>query len=829
MQFSLCKNKMLRNAMLLSLVSVAPYVSAADGQWTVPICGAPNDVMPGWVPNGDPLSNGIATITSQNSLITVDIDLGNQRYDAHHAHLYSTTNGYTSGSVDVGHSTVCWAYDNETANDPLTAPYNEKALSIANWPGAGSYAADWYKGYIDMIPADGGDWYIMVHMLGGHFATDEDGHLIPWDSSVHEVQGRDSVVGNWGGENDVSINCNARVGRSLANTNVEQGSCLAGTNGSFSNVDEPFLDQNGMAWLNADGSLTPMAIEHGYDLNTQYLFYNFADEGISAQYGGPEGGAGGFLNAANQDPNRCLAWPKAGWGTPHSHGPDETAPVISLNGAANMGVVQFSSFNDPGATASDDRDGNITAAITSSGSVNTNALGVYSITYSVADAAGNSAAVTRNVTVSEYVDTVPPALTLFGDSAMSIEFNSYYDEPGATAFDNDDGDVSADIQITGSVNSAVSGNYTLNYSVFDAAGNEATATRTVTVLPEPGTTLIPASAMFAPSETIVIAYTEGSGSSQDWIGVYAAGTEPSDGQSHSNYLAWAYTNGSEGSEDMGTLAVGDYVAILFSNNGYGHIGDPATFSVGTAPDETAPVISLNGGASVSVEQFSAFSDPGATASDDRDGSVSVNVSGSVDTNTVGSYTVTYSASDAAGNSASTTRTVTVTAYVDNIAPVISLNGASSVSLELGEAYSEAGATASDNLDGDLTANIATSGAVNSNVAGTYTITYSVSDAAGNSASATRSVTVEEEVVELDTVTIGWVMYDRSDRRFYIFARSSAAAQLTLEGFGPMGTSPNGKGNVNLTIEDIDEADVPATITITSANGGSNSKTVRFRN
>ena len=81
---------------------------------------------------------------------------------------------------------------------------------------------------------------------------------------------------------------------------------------------------------------------------------------------------------------------------------------------------------------------------------------------------------------------------------------------------------------------------------------------------------------------------------------------------------------------------------------------------------------------------------------------------------------------------------------DTIAPVITLNGSSSVTLELQQAYNELGATATDNIDGDLTSSIVTSGSVNTNVAGTYTITYSVSDAAGNSDSTTRTVTVNPD-------------------------------------------------------------------------------------
>ena len=139
---------------------------------------------------------------------------------------------------------------------------------------------------------------------------------------------------------------------------------------------------------------------------------------------------------------------------------------------------------------------------------------------------------------------------------------------------------------------------------------------------------------------------------------------------------------------------------------------------------------------------------GATASDNDDGDVTANItiSGTVDSSTTGTYTITYSVADAAGNAATATRTVTVVdEYFDTVAPVITLNGASAVTLEFGNAYVEAGATATDNDDGDVTANITITGSVDSSTAGTYTITYSVADAAGNAASLTRIVTVEEYV------------------------------------------------------------------------------------
>jgi len=76
-------------------------------------------------------------------------------------------------------------------------------------------------------------------------------------------------------------------------------------------------------------------------------------------------------------------------------------------------------------------------------------------------------------------------------------------------------------------------------------------------------------------------------------------------------------------------------------------------------DTLAPTITLKGDNPLTIAQGATFSDPGATATDNVDGSVSVSVSGSVDTATIGSYTLTYTAKDSAGNEARATRTVEV--------------------------------------------------------------------------------------------------------------------------------------------------------------------------
>ena len=93
---------------------------------------------------------------------------------------------------------------------------------------------------------------------------------------------------------------------------------------------------------------------------------------------------------------------------------------------------------------------------------------------------------------------------------------------------------------------------------------------------------------------------------------------------------------------------------------------------------------------------------------------------------------------------------------DSIAPVITLLGDAAVSIEVGDTYIDAGATAKDNYDGDITSNIVTVSNVDTAIVGSYTVTYDVSDANGNAAATvTRIVTVEDalSMVEIEKIEL----------------------------------------------------------------------------
>lgn len=256
-------------------------------------------------------------------------------------------------------------------------------------------------------------------------------------------------------------------------------------------------------------------------------------------------------------------------------------------------------------------------------------------------------------------DKIVPEIILHGNNSIELNIGDVYEELGAAATDNIDGDLSNEIVITGVVNTAQSGQYTVTYSATDKAGNSATATRTVNVS-EIAKELIP------------------------------------------------------------------------------------------------PVITLLGDNSIELQVGDLYKELGATAKDSAGGNLSeeIEVTGEVNTAEAGEYIVTYSVTDSNGNKATTSREVNVVkkeSHDDIISPVIMLHGENPMELNLDDTYEEFGATAEDNVDGNLTNLIEVTGKINTSKPGKYMITYSVTDKAGNITTETRTVHVlDSAVLEVDS-------------------------------------------------------------------------------
>ena len=81
---------------------------------------------------------------------------------------------------------------------------------------------------------------------------------------------------------------------------------------------------------------------------------------------------------------------------------------------------------DPGVEAHDVRDGNLTSSVSVSGSVDVNATGTYTLTYTVSDAAGNQASLTRTVNI-----VAGQASTHTADLNASVAMEMIWVEPGS--------------------------------------------------------------------------------------------------------------------------------------------------------------------------------------------------------------------------------------------------------------------------------------------------------------------------------------------------------------------------------------------------------------
>lgn len=150
---------------------------------------------------------------------------------------------------------------------------------------------------------------------------------------------------------------------------------------------------------------------------------------------------------------------------------DSKAPVITLKSIEGYYVLPGNPYVEEGYSAYDEHDGDLTNQVTS-----TEADGV--VKYVVSDKSGNQTEVERKI---PYDDPIAPEIKLVGDATVTITAGEEYREPGYTALDNCDGDITQKVQIEGSVDIRSAGTYKLIYTVQDTYENKASAERTVIV------------------------------------------------------------------------------------------------------------------------------------------------------------------------------------------------------------------------------------------------------------------------------------------------------------------------------------------------------------
>ncbi|MFY9241671.1 MAG: Ig-like domain-containing protein [Polaribacter sp.] len=412
---------------------------------------------------------------------------------------------------------------------------------------------------------------------------------------------------------------------------------------------------------------------------------------------------------------------------------DVTAPVINLIGAATQTIQQGGSVTF-GATSTDIIGGHsdVLTVTEDLNGLDINTPGTYYVLYNVSDLSGNAA---DQVTLTVIVDATPPVITLNTPGTQTIEVGTAYSELGATASDNVDGDISNTISITGVQATNVVGQFTVSYDVSDAAGNSATtATRLVDVVD----TTLPVITLVGDNPQVIevhTAYTE----------LTATANDNYDGDISGSIVIDA-TN-------VDTAIVGSYIVTYNVTDANTNTAIEVERVVNVV-DTTKPVITLVGDNPQVLEYNEAYTELGATATDNYDDNTALTNTIVIDASnalagvgTLGTYTVTYNVIDVNTNVAvEVIRTVNV---VDTTKPTLTLTGDNPQIIEIingdDAIYVELGATASDEYDVNVDDNdiIINTSALMLDTVGCYPVTYTVSDASGNTRVVTRIVFVLE--------------------------------------------------------------------------------------
>ena len=428
--------------------------------------------------------------------------------------------------------------------------------------------------------------------------------------------------------------------------------------------------------------------------------------------------------------------------------PDTEAPVISLNGKELIKIVLGkTTYEDELARVIDNVDPEREIAGELVGKVDE--IGSYELRYNAKDSAGNEATeVVRTIKVLDpkgdedndgftneeeidaktdlddpesHPETEAPTITLKGKNPYIMLQNRKYVEAGVeiTLDVHDTITTIDDVVVKGSVDTTKVGVYTITYTITDRYGKTASVERTVKVL-DPN------------------------------------GDEDNDG----------FTNEEEIEKPLEPINPDEPKG---ENNPLVETDPTDPEDDNSHPETYAPSITLNGEDLLCLEVHSEYIEKGVSIVLDPHDTITtiddVVVTGSVDTDTLGEYILTYTITDRYGKTASVTRTIDV---IDSQAPVINLNGNSTITLERESEYVELGASVTDNYDKDLVAII--TGSVDTNTLGTYYIRYNATDSSGNKATeVVRTVIVVRSENDKKVASISAVLnpttYDRGTNTY----------------------------------------------------------------
>ena len=401
---------------------------------------------------------------------------------------------------------------------------------------------------------------------------------------------------------------------------------------------------------------------------------------------------------------------------------DVTPPVLALVGPSTVSTGVGSTYTDPGATCTDDNDGDITSRIVASGSVDTSTAGPYTITFSCTDASDNPAIqVSRTVHVVDPAPTVTsitrhnPAAPTAGSGTLQFKvlFSEAVTRVGPDDFELSSPDLAPIPAYTYASAPSLFVPYDVNMTdAITVSDSDTVAYVSVTVDITHDYISDLKVELIAPDGTARVLHDRGGGSDDNIVETYTP--------------------------DFGGVSISGIWQLRIHDNYNADSGTLNSWSLSLGDSSTSNIITAVTG---SGSQYYVTVAPPQVGLYNLDVSAGNDI---IDSSGGPLYSTTPTGDDQSYN---------VTAVADAIPPVLALVGSSTVSVNVGSTYTDSGATCTDDNDGDITSRIVASGSVDTGTAGPYTITFSCTDASDNPAiQVSRTVHVVDPAPTVTSIT-----------------------------------------------------------------------------
>ena len=404
---------------------------------------------------------------------------------------------------------------------------------------------------------------------------------------------------------------------------------------------------------------------------------------------------------------------------------DTIRPLIALKSQIRIETEINQPFVDPGVTASDNLEGDISSKFETIGTVDITKTGPNYLSYIVKDLYGNVSDTVRR-TVFVVLNQRGPKLTLNGGNVRML-VNTKFIEPGYTATDNLGNDIKKLVQKSTELDTTQVGTYNIIYNITDADGFSVLLNRTVTVIDSIAPRIVgkqnpyvqQVNTVFDALSKSVISITDN----------YQKPLRNAD----INVLGEVNANN-----------IGTYNLVYTATDSFNNQANPYLLEV-QVKDLLPPTILLKGDNPLNVEVCDVFTDPGYILSDNYWplNALTVKTKSTLIPNKIGTGTIEYTVTDGSGNTAVITRSVS---FVKKSKPVLILNGSPIVEINRFEKYVDQLPLVQDCYYNNLTAT-ADLTKLNNQIPGTYLLPYYVTDPSGNAAvPITRQIKVKDNFI-----------------------------------------------------------------------------------